>query len=128
MCFEQINVSPMKTFLILILSCCFALSHAQVGIGTTSPNEKALLDLTSESKGLLIPRMTWEQRMGMMLSPADAGMVVYQTNLPTPPNNFIRGLYYYKWQFLDCPDQQWIKCGPNIMVEWKDMGGHQQFV
>ncbi|MGE3799747.1 MAG: hypothetical protein AB7H80_01870 [Candidatus Kapaibacterium sp.] len=37
-------------------------SQGDVGIGTVSPHESALLDLTSTTRGLLIPRMTVVQR------------------------------------------------------------------
>jgi hypothetical protein len=48
-----------------------------VGIGTTSPNASALLDLTSTTKGFLPPRMTNAQ-MVAIATPA-AGLVVYDT-------------------------------------------------
>ncbi len=49
----------------------------KVGIGTTLPNLSALLDITSTSKGLLIPRMTATQRVAI-INPA-AGLMVYET-------------------------------------------------
>ena len=48
--------------------------HAQVGIGTTSPDASAALDITANDKGLLIPRMTTVQRTGIS-SPANSLMV-----------------------------------------------------
>ena len=51
----------------------------QVGIGTTTPNASSILDLTSSTQGLLTPRMTTVERMGIV-SPAD-GLMVYDTNL-----------------------------------------------
>lgn len=50
-----------------------------VGIGGTTPNASAILDLTSTTKGFLIPRMTGVQRVGIQ-SPS-IGLMVYQTNL-----------------------------------------------
>jgi hypothetical protein len=50
-----------------------------VGIGVSSPNATAILDLTSDSLGLLIPRLTTTQRNGI-LSPA-AGLQVYDKTL-----------------------------------------------
>ena len=50
-----------------------------VGIGTTSPNTSALLDLTSTTKGLLLPRMTTSQKNA--ISSAPAGLVVYDSSL-----------------------------------------------
>lgn len=49
-----------------------------VGIGTTTPNSSAALDITSTSKGLLIPRMSSSQRT-LIASPA-AGLQVYDTD------------------------------------------------
>ena len=57
-----------------------------VGIGTSKPDHSALLDLSSQSKGLLIPRMSLEQR-GSILSPAN-GLMIYQTD-------FLSGFYYF---------------------------------
>lgn len=56
------------------------------GIGTTSPNASSLLEITSTSKGLLIPRMTKVQR-DAIATPA-TGLMIFQTN-STP------GFYYF---------------------------------
>lgn len=72
--------------LFLLLFCLFAqFTHAQVGIGTTTPDASSLLELSSTSKGLLTPRMTTDQR-NAIVSPAD-GLVVYDTTLKL--------IYYY---------------------------------
>jgi len=52
-------------------------SEGNVGIGTTSPNANAILDVTSTTKAFMPPRMTTAQR-DAIASPA-AGMVVYNT-------------------------------------------------
>lgn len=49
-----------------------------VGIGTTSPGASSLLDLSSTTKGFVLPRMTKAQR-NAIASPV-AGMAVYQTD------------------------------------------------
>jgi hypothetical protein len=48
-----------------------------VGIGTTTPDNSAVLDINSSDKGLLIPRMSLLQRNAIN-NPAD-GLMVYQT-------------------------------------------------
>ncbi len=43
---------------LLVIAQYQVLSAQSVGIGTTSPNPSAQLDVSSITKGLLIPRMT----------------------------------------------------------------------
>ena len=49
------------------------------GIGTTTPNDSAVLDVTSTTKGFLPPRMTTAQK-NAIASPAE-GLMVYDTDL-----------------------------------------------
>jgi hypothetical protein len=50
-------------------------SIAQVGIGTTTPDDSAVLEISSNSKGLLIPRMTIAER-DLIDEPVE-GLMVY---------------------------------------------------
>ena len=70
----------MKRFLLcLSLLSLKTLVFAQnVGIGTTSPNSSAILDLSSTTRGLLIPRMNTGQRTAIV-SPT-AGLIVFDTD------------------------------------------------
>jgi hypothetical protein len=68
---------------------------AQVGIGTTKPDSSAILDIYSESKGLLIPRLT-EIARDSIKNPAE-GLLVYQ-------KDSISGLHCYinkNWVLLE---------------------------
>lgn len=56
-------------------------AQGNVGIGTTAPNASALLDLTSTSRGILVPRMTDAQKNAIS-SPATS-LLVYQTDNAT---------------------------------------------
>ncbi len=58
-----------------------------VGIGTTSPNTSAILDLTSTTKGALLPRMTTVQRDAISM-PAN-GLLIY--NIDTNKYNHYDG-------------------------------------
>jgi uncharacterized protein (TIGR02145 family) len=74
----------------LILSATFILGcfglYAQVGIGTQTPQTNSILDITSSTKGVLLPRMTTAQRttLGTALTTTpdvkDKGMQVYDTD------------------------------------------------
>lgn len=69
-------------------------SSGNIGIGTTTPNASALLELSSTTRGFLPPRMTNAQRTAIA-SPA-VGLMVYCTDTT-------EGLYIYKstgWTFI----------------------------
>ena len=76
--------------LALATSGHFAAQAQSVGIGTTTPDASAVLDLKSTVQGLLLPRLTSVQR-GVIAAPA-AGLLVFQTD-NTP------GVYYYDGTF-----------------------------
>ena len=62
----------------IILSACTYTLPAQTGIGTPTPDASAKLDISSTSKGFLVPRMTSTQKAAIS-SPAN-GLLVYQTD------------------------------------------------
>ncbi len=60
--------------------------YAQLAIGTSEPHSSAQLEVASDNKGVLIPRMNQQARNG--ISPLTEGLIIYQTD-NTP------GFYYY---------------------------------
>jgi len=76
---KTIKLNTMKKLLLFaaVIAVSFT-TFAQVGIGTTTPNASAALDITSTTSGLLPPRMTQVQR-NAIATPA-AGLIVYCTN------------------------------------------------
>lgn len=97
----------MKAKIFYLFSVLFitTLSHAQVGIGTTSPHASAMLELESNLQGILIPRMTSAERVAIT-SPA-TGLLVYQTNLT-------KGFYYYTgtiWTSFSSGGSGWALTG-----------------
>lgn len=67
-------VYTLLIFFIISLS-----SYAQVGIGTTNPDDSSILDIESTDKGILIPRLTTAQ-INAIVSPA-IGLMVFNTDL-----------------------------------------------
>jgi hypothetical protein len=96
----------MKTFLsvLLLLSMGFQHAIAQVGIGTTTPNPKAVLDLRSpgNNQGFLVPKLTAAQRNAIAgLGAQDNGLMVYD----------IDDQKFYYWQ-----TSQWLPLRAGIDV------------
>jgi len=76
--FYVINKSTMKKIIFLFSSITIlsatAIAQNNIGIGTNAPHASALLDITSTTKGLLIPRMTTADRTALA-APAKGLMV-----------------------------------------------------
>ncbi len=64
-------------FLLFIFLLTPLFIDAQVGIGTVDPHPSALLELVSNSEGLLVPRMTSAER-DLIVAPA-VGLLIYNT-------------------------------------------------
>jgi hypothetical protein len=69
----------MKQFYLQSLLLLALSANAQIGIGTTTPNASAALDITSTTQGLLPPRMTTEQRN--LINTPGVGLVIFNTNI-----------------------------------------------
>jgi trimeric autotransporter adhesin len=81
--------------ILFVLIITFAIAQ-NVGIGTSSPNASAQLDIASTTKGFLTPRMTKTQK-NAITAPATS-LLVYQTS----PDS--TGFHYYTgtgWQWLE---------------------------
>lgn len=67
-----------KIFLSFALISTSILSNAQVGVGTTTPDASSVLEVQSNTQGMLTPRMTSTQREA--ISTPATGLIVYQTD------------------------------------------------
>ncbi len=79
------------TFLLIVFSC--SLGYAQTGIGTTTPDASAKLDVSSNNKGFLPPRVTLTSSTDNSTIPNPAtGLLVYNNG-----NNasLLSGYYYW---------------------------------
>jgi hypothetical protein len=72
--------------LLLMMVLCFSnretLAQSNVGIGTTTPNAKAALEVVSSgnNQGILIPRMTAVQRLAIVVGATEKSLLVYDTD------------------------------------------------
>jgi hypothetical protein len=107
-------------FFVIWLSACLLLassvSHGQqsVGIGVSIPHPAAMLELSSATRGLLLPRMTSAQRTAIA-NPAK-GLSVYETT-------FNRFMMYdgAGWRIL-IDNEYWVKSGNRVTTSGRNVG------
>ncbi|MGV4414802.1 hypothetical protein [Chryseobacterium sp. T1] len=79
---------------IIIFACLiiFSLSSAQVGINTENPDPSSVLDITSDNKGVLLPRITLTSLSQQLSSSTNAtSLLIYNTGSQNVPKGF------YSW-------------------------------
>lgn len=69
---------PLYTWIILTLISWQTTAFGQAGIGTVTPDPNAILDITSTTKGLLLPRLSAAQQatLASSLNSGELGMLV----------------------------------------------------
>lgn len=96
-----------KFFVLLcILAQC---SYAQVGIGTTTPDPSAALDISSTDGGLLLPRMNIAQR-DAIVTPA-TGLLIYLIDGSQQCLQVYNGT---GWENIYCPTTNTIPYATNV--------------
>jgi hypothetical protein len=98
-------------FLLLVTSGIYA----QTGIGTTTPNASAKLDVSATDRGFLPPRVTLTAANAFApitgTSSAAAGLLVYNTaTAGSAPNNVIPGYYYWNGSI-------WIQISGGLIID-----------
>ena len=104
----------MKRLILLFLLITFY-AEAQTGIGTTTPNASAKLDVTATDRGFLPPRVALTASNVFApitgTSSAAAGLLIYNTaTAGTVPNNVVPG--YYFWN-----GTAWIQISNGLIVD-----------
>lgn len=104
----------MKKLLLFFFVAFWVNLHAQVAVNTDGslPDNSAILDIKSTSKGLLAPRMTFAQR-NAIVNPA-AGLTIFQTD-------GVKGYYFNNgtpaspvWSLVGANAGQWLNNGSDI--------------
>jgi len=90
-------------------------AFAQTGIGTTTPNASAKLDVSATDRGFLPPRVALTAANAFTpitgTSSAAAGLLVYNTaSTGTAPNNVIPGYYYWNGSI-------WIQISGGLIID-----------
>jgi hypothetical protein len=70
------NIKQISILFFLFVSI---MVNAQIGIGTISPDGSSVFDVSSTSKGMLLPRMNSTQRDAILL--AATGLMIYNTDV-----------------------------------------------
>lgn len=100
-----------KVITLLLLGIISYSIQAQVGIGTTSPDSSAVLEVKSFDRGFLPPRMT-EEEMNAIL-PLTAGLFVYCSDCCEGELFFCNG---DEWESLgDCEQPLYISASPTLI-------------
>jgi len=112
----------MKLIILFISSLLvISISNGQVAINTTGapPATSAMLDVTSNNKGILIPQVSIDSLKDVTSITAPAnGLIVYNTTQPGVRNDMMRGYYYYSTSLLS-----WVRLADNLNDnKWKEGG------
>ncbi len=97
MIMKHIDCKKISAAFLLCVGLVYLPLHAQnsVGIGTVTPNPKAVLELQGNSQGFLMPRLSTAQRIAINPLPGDDGLLMY--------DNTLRAFWYWNgnaWQPL----------------------------
>lgn len=105
----------MRRFCILIIILLANLTYAQTGIGTTSPNPSAKLDIYATDKGFLPPRVALSA--ANVFTPitgtaaSATGLLIYNTaTAGSSPNNVVPGYYYWN-------GAAWIQIAGGLIID-----------
>ncbi|MBC7886986.1 MAG: FG-GAP repeat protein [Ferruginibacter sp.] len=97
---------------LLVLACQQWLGAQSVGIGTNSPNASAQLDVSSTTKGMLVPRiaLTGANTATPVTNPADALLVYNTAAAGSGINTVLPGFYYWntasaKWTAISSANE-----------------------
>ena len=107
----MIKLCLFSCFVFLISDFLLA-QNQNVGIGTATPHARAQLEITSNNKGILIPRLTTLQRNNIVSPPA--GLMIY--NNTTQNYNVYDGA---SWKAM----QKELPAGVQVLVDTGQNGG-----
>jgi hypothetical protein len=115
----------MKHYYLIIILLSYFSTTAQTGIGTTTPNAAAKLDISATNKGFLPPRVALTAAnvfapvtglSGATELATAAGLLIYNTaTAGSAPNNVVPGYYYWN-------GTAWIQISGGLVIESRSAG------
>ncbi|MFM2190505.1 MAG: hypothetical protein RL491_891 [Bacteroidota bacterium] len=104
--------------IVCISICELSMLNAQnVGIGTTTPNSSAKLDISDTNTGILIPRVSLSATnlSSPVISPATSLLVYNTATAGVAPNNVTPGFHYWD-------GSRWVRLLNSESSDWKVNG------
>lgn len=110
----------MKYIFLIIVILHSLQNFAQTGIGTTTPNTSAKLDVSATDRGFLPPRvaLTATNVFSPIVGTSNlaSGLLVYNTaTAGSTPNNVVPGYYYWNGSI-------WVQISNGLIVDSKTAG------
>ena len=104
-----------KHVILFLIFFPLSILKGQTGIGTTTPNASAKLDVTATDKGFLPPRVALTATNAFApitgTAASAAGLLVYNTaTAGSAPNNVVPGYYYWN-------GASWIQIASGIIID-----------
>ncbi|MBP2616746.1 hypothetical protein [Chryseobacterium jejuense] len=88
------KVKLTRKLMTIFISLFYCILNSQVGINTPSPNPNSILDIVSSNKGVLLPRLTTNERDNIVsIGAAETGLTIFNTS--TKCYNIWNGTLWY---------------------------------
>lgn len=110
-----LSFSPKMLFLALLVIIC-AETDGQVGVQTDTPDSSSILDIVSNNKGILIPRLSLSADLSDPAPVPDPAIGLLVFNIGA---NQVGGLYYWtgaQWFLLQSPTGDTL-AGPDVSTD-----------
>ncbi|MBB4806073.1 hypothetical protein HNP38_001345 [Chryseobacterium defluvii] len=99
-----------KKLMIFVFACMYGLALSQVGINTQTPHPSSVLDVNSDTKGVLVPRLT-TTAVNDLSATASEGLIVFDKEKKT-----FMGWDGSKWQNLGYEENNTAPNASNVNV------------
>ena len=111
----------MKHLLIILFATISCTVNAQVGIGTSTPNASAALEINASNKGVLLPKVALQSSSdGVTVASPATGLLVYNSNATLSTGSGSGVGYYYNTGTAGAP--VWTRLATGSITAAKYIG------